>query len=342
MGVKTVMMRRALSLAKRGWGKTSPNPMVGAVIVRDGVIVGEGYHHAAGKSHAEVEALRAAGSAARGADIYVTLEPCSTHGRTPPCTEALIAAGIRRVFVGTRDPNPKHAGRAAEIFEAHGIVYESGVLEAACTLLNEDFFHWVTLGRPFILLKMAMTLDGKIATADGDSQWVTGDIARRRVQKLRQWADAVWIGGGTARIDKPSLRVRVPSNWRSQPRRLVASSCLSSLELSDLMPGEPVPEVIDCSSESLVWSQVLSWGKAGMKSILVEGGGEFAALLLRMGLIDKVEFHIAPKILGGCRSRPVIGGTDPLLMADAIPLERVVHFKLGTDFATSGYPVFRR
>jgi len=166
-------MHRALALAKRAWGQTSPNPMVGAVVVRDGREIGAGYHHRAGEPHAEVNALRDAGAAARSADVYVTLEPCCTHGRTPPCTEALIDAGVRRVVIGCLDPNPAHSGRAVGVLEKAGIQVEAGVQERPCQVLNEAFFHWIQTGRPFVLLKMAMTLDGKIATAGGDSKWVT-------------------------------------------------------------------------------------------------------------------------------------------------------------------------
>ncbi|MCK5805499.1 MAG: bifunctional diaminohydroxyphosphoribosylaminopyrimidine deaminase/5-amino-6-(5-phosphoribosylamino)uracil reductase RibD, partial [Lentisphaeria bacterium] len=217
-------MKLALRQAMRGWGRTSPNPMVGAVVVRDGVPVGRGYHCAAGTPHAEVHALADAGVAARGATVYVTLEPCCTHGRTPPCTQALVDAGVRRVVIGCLDPNPRHAGRAVGVLQAEGIEVEHGVLEKDCRRLNKAFFWWITHARPYVCLKMAMTLDGRIATAGGDSKWVTGPRARARVQRMRRWADAIMVGGETFRLDNPSLTVRTPQNWWRQPERCVWTS----------------------------------------------------------------------------------------------------------------------
>ena len=199
-------MLEALSLARMGWGLTNPNPMVGCVIVKDGEVIGRGFHHRAGEAHAEINALRDAESRqrdCRGATLYVTLEPCSSYGRTPPCTEAITASGIGKVVIGAMDPNPKHAGRGVEILRGHGIEVVCGVESSACWELNRHFFRWITSGKPFVRLKMAMTLDGKIATAEGDSKWVTGIEARRRVQQLRRLADAVMVGGNTLRLDKP-------------------------------------------------------------------------------------------------------------------------------------------
>ena len=175
-------MSLALSEAEKAWGLTTPNPMVGAVAVKDGEVIGKGYHHRAGCPHAERELLAECGDALRGADVYVTLEPCSTVGRTPACTEGLISAGVKRVIVGCEDPNPRHRGRGLEILRAAGIEVESGVLEKECRELNRAFFKWITTNRPFVLLKMAMTLDGKIADSTGESKWITGELARSRVQ----------------------------------------------------------------------------------------------------------------------------------------------------------------
>ncbi|RMD74174.1 MAG: bifunctional diaminohydroxyphosphoribosylaminopyrimidine deaminase/5-amino-6-(5-phosphoribosylamino)uracil reductase RibD, partial [Lentisphaerae bacterium] len=180
-------MRLALECARQGWGMTSPNPMVGAVVVNAHGNAWQGYHKAAGQPHAEVEALRAAGEAARGSTLYVTLEPCSTHGRTPPCTQTILRAGIKRVVVGCLDPNPKHAGRGLEWLRAHGVEVTNGVLEQECSQLNDAFNCWIRYRRPLVWLKMAMTLDGKIATASGCSQWISGEKARRKVQRMRQW-----------------------------------------------------------------------------------------------------------------------------------------------------------
>lgn len=332
-------MQEALTLAETAWGMTSPNPMVGAVVVRDGKIVGRGCHRRAGEPHAEVNALRDAGDAARGADLYVTLEPCSTSGRTPPCTGAIIGAGIRRVFIGASDPNPLHRGAGMRILSDSGLEVAGNILRKPCEKLNEAFFKWIVTGTPFVLLKMAMTLDGRIATAGGASQWITGPEARRRVQRLRQWADAVMIGGGTARADRPGLMVREPADWERQPRRLVASARMTGDEAAALLQPGVRPEVIRAAAPS-EWRQVLRrLGGENVTAVLVEGGGELADSLLKAGAVDKVEFHIAPKILGGRGSRPVVGGDNPETLAEAVPLAEVETFRLGNDIGVSGYPV---
>ena len=330
-------MRQALTLARQAWGMTSPNPLVGALIVRDGRIIGRGYHHRAGEPHAEVNALRDAGEAA-GATAYVTLEPCCSHGRTPPCTDALLRAGVSRVVVGSSDPNPRHAGKGIEILRQAGIEVLTGVEQTACDRLNESFFKWIVTGQPFVLLKMAMTLDGKIATAGGDSQWVTGPAARERVQYLRQWADAVMVGGETVRRDRPGLTVRNIPDWPRQPRRLVVSRSLTPVTAAELMAPGPMPEVLAPSSPA-EWRETLSrLGREQVTAILVEGGGELAGTLLQAGTVDKVEFHLAPKILGGTHSRPVVGGTDPLKLSDAMALRDLTVEPLGDDFMLTGYP----
>jgi len=218
-------MRLALTLARRGYGGTSPNPMVGAVLVKNGNIIGRGWHRRAGLPHAEIEALRAAQSRknnVRGATLYVTLEPCSTHGRTPPCTEAIIAAGLRKVIVGATDPNPKHAGRAFKILQSAGIEVAHGILADDCARLNEAFNHWIVHRTPFVTVKAAMTLDGKIATASGQSKWITGDQARVFGMKLRRGADAVLVGVNTVLADDPSLtfRPQAAGNSKAEPKSL--------------------------------------------------------------------------------------------------------------------------
>jgi diaminohydroxyphosphoribosylaminopyrimidine deaminase/5-amino-6-(5-phosphoribosylamino)uracil reductase len=218
-------MTLALALARRGYGTTSPNPMVGAVLVKNGKIIGRGWHRRAGLPHAEIEALHAAqnrGHAPRGATLFVTLEPCSTHGRTPPCTDAIIAAGIRKVVVGATDPNPHHAGRAFKLLRRAGVEVVHGILADDCAKLNEAFNHWIVRRTPFVTVKAAMTLDGKIATADGESKWITGDKARVIGMKLRQGADAVLVGINTVLADNPSLTFRHgPSgNSKAEPKPL--------------------------------------------------------------------------------------------------------------------------
>ncbi len=295
-------MRRALRLAKRAWGQTSPNPMVGAVVVKNGICIGEGFHPQAGSPHAERLALAAAGRRARGATLYVTLEPCCTHGRTPPCTEAVIAAGIQRVVIGVVDPNPRHAARGLKLLQDAGIEVVCGVLEAECQALNEAFFHWIRHHRPFVVLKLAMTLDGRIATAGGESRWITGVAARREVQRLRQWCDAIMVGGETVRQDDPALTVREPADWRRQPHKLVWSRQPASQFPAALRiwANASCPPVFASPETPAEWRQFLAdLGGQEITALLLEGGGELAAAALRAGIVDKVAFFIAPKILGG-------------------------------------------
>ena len=330
-------MSLAISLAKRAWGQTSPNPMVGAVLVKNGRIIGKGHHRIAGGVHAEIDAINSSKGNVRGSTLYVTLEPCCTFGRTPPCTDGIIAAGIRKVIVGCLDPNPRHAGKGMTILKKAGIAVTVGIKESECIELNEAFFHWITTGRPFILLKMAMTLDGKIATQDGKSKWITGAAARLRVQKLRQWADAVMIGAETARTDRPALTVREFRKIK-QPRRLIVSKKLTETDALALLCGGEKPEIISASCRQ-DWTRVLKrLGKEGVVSVLAEGGGELAASLLEAGMVNKIEFHIAPKILGGRNSRTVVGGDNPLSLAEAFNLQKICVKKIGVDLCVSGYP----
>ena len=331
-------MLEALALAQMGWGLTNPNPMVGAVIVKDGKIIGRGFHRKAGEAHAEINAIndvKRQNIDLSGATIYVTLEPCSTYGRTPPCTEAIIANKLSRVVIGSLDPNPKHNGKAVEILRTHNIEVEYGVESAACNELNRPFFCWVTTGKPLVILKMAMTLDGNIATATGDSKWVTGTAARKRVQQLRRLCDAIIVGANTVRIDHPQLTVREPESWERQPLRVVASSNFSQKELEEFFPdGNAVG--VDLSTREK-WDVFLrKLGERKMTAVLLEGGGELAGSALRAGVVDYVEFHIAPKILGGA-GRPVTGGTAPELMSQALMLKNMEIKQYGDDIAVCGY-----
>lgn len=332
-------MTEALALARMGWGLTTPNPMVGAVIVRDGEVIGRGYHCRAGEPHAEINALidvRKHGIDPAGSTLYVTLEPCSTTGRTPPCTEAIQSAGIRRVVIGVLDPNPRHAGRAVTILREAGIEVEVGVERHACGELNQVFFKWVTTGLPFVILKMAMTLDGKIATANGESKWITGPEARRRVQQLRRLSDAIMVGGRTVRADHPALTVREPDSWPRQPLRLVASRSMDDEEVAGYFPDGNV-ERVELETPEAWRSLMEQLGKREICCLLIEGGGELAAAALEAGVVDFAEFHIAPKLLGGRDSRPVLGGENPDSMAFARRLHRVKVNRYGEDFAISGY-----
>ena len=333
-------MLKALELAEKAWGQTSPNPLVGAVVVKDDKIVGRGYHHCAGEAHAEVNALRDAGENAEGADIYVTLEPCSTFGRTPPCTQAIIEAGIKRVFVGSVDPNPAHAGKGLEILEQAGIKTECGIEKEACDKLNETFFHWITCGKPFVILKMAMTLDGKIATADGQSKWITGPAARKHVQHLRKWCDAIMVGGETVRKDKPGLIVRGINGFWKQPLKLIATRSMDDKDLQEYFPDKSA-RAVSPSSPAEWQDLLLELGKENITALLIEGGGELAAEVLNAEIVDKIEFHIAPKILGGKDSRSVVGGESPLTLEDAKFLRDYKLEIVGDDIIISGY-ILRR
>ena len=332
-------MRKALALAGKGRGTTSPNPMVGAVIVREGRLLGAGWHQRAGGPHAEINAFRSLADPeqARGATLYVTLEPCSTTGRTPPCCDAIIRHGIRRVVAGCTDPNPKHAGNGFELLRKQGIEVVQGVCEKACRELNEAFFHWIVTGRPFVLLKLAETLDGRIATASGSSQWITGAAARKHVMELRLLADAVMTGAQTFRTDAPSLTARKQDGTvLKTPRRIVLTRDPERLHLPPGWETAALP-----SREA--WKNYLEkLGREQVTFLLLEGGGELAASALHAGAVDKVEFHIAPKILGGRGSRPSVGGEDPASIDNALKLENVRCRKLGEDFILSGVPAERK
>ena len=328
-------MGLALSLARRAYGMTSPNPMVGAVVVKNGVVIGKGYHHQAGQPHAEPMAIADAEKRhhgeLRGSTLYVTLEPCTTYGRTPPCSEKIIASGIKRVVIGAMDANPKHAGAAVSILQGHGIQVDCNVLEEKCRALNESFFWWITKKRPFVLLKMAMTLDGKIATQNGDAKWVSCAASRQLVQKMRRWADAVMVGGNTARLDNPSLLVRSPANWKHQPRRLVWTSKPLPAECAMLTDGGTAPELVKPIGRSQWLAFLDKLGAEDVTALLLEGGGELAAAALQAGIVNKVAFFIAPKLLCGRDSKAVVAGENPALMSEALKLDNVKVQKIGED-----------
>ena len=332
-------MLLALGCARKAWGCTNPNPMVGAVIVRGNEILATGYHHKAGEAHAEVDALRnasAGGIDVRGATIFVTLEPCCTHGRTPACTDAIINAGLKKVVIGCLDPNPKHAGRGVKVLRDAGIEVEYGIEEEKCIELNAPFFTWITTGKPFVMLKMASTLDGKSAAENGDSFWITGESARSRVQELRRLSDAIMVGANTVRLDHPRLNVREPENWEKQPEVIVASGSLTQQELEEYFPGRKC-RVVKLDSVSDWDSLLLELGAKNIMALLIEGGSELAASAIAANAVDYVEFHIAPRILGGRNSRPALGGENPEKMASALDLKMVEVKKIGADVAISGY-----
>jgi diaminohydroxyphosphoribosylaminopyrimidine deaminase/5-amino-6-(5-phosphoribosylamino)uracil reductase len=374
------IMRLALRLARRGYGATSPNPMVGAVLVKGGKIIGRGWHRRAGLPHAEIEALRDAqkrGHNPRGATLYVTLEPCCTHGRTPPCTDAIIAAGIKRVVIGATDPNPKHSGKAFKILRRAGIevcglrrhvgAFKSGdtsphsKLAEECERLNEAFNHWIVHRTPFVTVKAAMTLDGKIATASGESKWITGEKARAHVMKLRQGSDAILVGINTVLADDPSLTFRkrkAESGKRKQKllRRIILDS-LARMPLTAKVVGDEfaalttivVRESAPKNRVAILAKKVnviiapianskldLKWllkklGSENVTSLLVEGGGAVNASFLLGGLAQRAAFFYAPKILGGRDSRKGVAGGGVTNLAGAIQLKDIEWKRIGED-----------
>jgi diaminohydroxyphosphoribosylaminopyrimidine deaminase / 5-amino-6-(5-phosphoribosylamino)uracil reductase len=353
------MILHCLELARRAAGETAPNPLVGAVIVQGDKIVGEGFHPKVGQPHAEVLALRAAGERAKGAIAYVNLEPCSHFGRTPPCANALIEAGISKVIVGMVDPNPQVAGAGIARLQDAGIEVVVGVEEAACQELNEAFAYRIHHQRPFGILKYAMTLDGKIATTTGHSAWITSPPARAIVHQLRSSCDAIVIGGNTARRDNPHLTSHGQGH---NPLRVVMSRSLNlprsaNLWQTDIAPtvvfteagvqpefqkflGGQGVEVVECVG--LNPAQVMqNLGDRGHLSVLWECGGTLAAEAIRAGAIQKVLAFIAPKIIGGVAAPSPIGDLGLAQMTDALELERVTWRLMGVDLLMTGYLVDR-
>ena len=362
-------MRMALGLAQRAFGRTSPNPIVGAVLVKGGKIIGRGWHHAAGSPHGEIEALRdakAKGNNPRGATLFVTLEPCSTHGRTPPCTGAIKAAGIKRVVVAAADPNPKHSGKGFAILKRAGVEVVHGVMADEANRLNEAFNHWIVRRTPFVTVKAAMTLDGKIATASGESKWITGEKARAYGMKLRQGADAVLVGINTVLADDPALTVRGVQSSKfkvqSRKRRIVLDSmartplrakvvadelrALTTVVVSNAAPKQRVAQLakrvnvivapLKKSKDGSPPAIDLRWlmkklGAENVTSLLVEGGGEVSASFLLGGLAHRVAFFYAPKILGGRNARKNVGGIGIQKVSEMIKLREVEYKWLGPD-----------
>ncbi|WP_407061216.1 bifunctional diaminohydroxyphosphoribosylaminopyrimidine deaminase/5-amino-6-(5-phosphoribosylamino)uracil reductase RibD [Acaryochloris thomasi] len=351
------MMQRCLALAQQAAGRTAPNPLVGCVIVRDGEIVGEGFHPQAGEPHAEVFALRAAGKQATGATAYVSLEPCNHFGRTPPCTEALINAQVARVVVGMVDPDPRVSGRGIERLRSANIRVIVGVEEQACQDVNEAFIHRTLHQRPFGTLKYAMTLDGKIATSQGHSAWVTQEAARTHVHQLRSTCDAVIVGGNTVRHDNPRLTSHVGGN-SPNPLRVVMTRSLQlpkTAHLWDqeeaatlvLTEGNPNPqfqtELIEqgvevVNLESLTPLHAMNYlNQRDILSVLWECGGTLAAPAIADGVVQKVLAFVAPKIVGGLSAPSPVGELNLNKMTSAITLERVHWRTLGPDLLVEGY-----
>jgi diaminohydroxyphosphoribosylaminopyrimidine deaminase/5-amino-6-(5-phosphoribosylamino)uracil reductase len=349
------MMQRCLELAQRALGKTAPNPLVGSVIVQEGEIVGEGFHPKAGEPHAEIFALRQAGTQAKGATLYVNLEPCNHYGRTPPCSEAVIQAGIQRVVVGMVDPNPQVAGKGLARLQAAGIAVTVGVEEAACQRLNEAFVHRILHQRPFGILKYAMTLDGKIAATTGHSAWVTTEAARSEVHQLRAACDAVIVGGATVRQDNPLLTSRQASHT---PLRVVMSRSLNLPPTAHLWDITLAPTLVctqphrnpdlqthlrqqgveilelDPLTPAAVMTHLYD---RGFSTVLWECGGTLAAQAIADHAVQKIWAFIAPKIIGGNNAPSPVGDLGLQKMTDALPLQQISWRSIGPDFLVEGY-----
>lgn len=365
MQKKEEYMRRALELARKGEGHTSPNPMVGCVVVKDGRIISEGYHEKYGEFHAERNALTRCTEDTAGADLYVTLEPCCHQGKTPPCTDIIIEKKIARVFVGSMDSNPLVAGKGVQILRDHGIYVETGILDAECRKLNEVFYHYIAIKTPFVVMKYAMTLDGKIACATGDSKWVTGEIARTQVHRMRGRYRGIMVGIGTVLADDPMLNCRVEGGV--DPVRIICDSNLHIPTESQIVKtASDIETIVACSQEALeserkqekirrlkeAGIQIIGTegahgvnlvelmkklGGQNIDSILLEGGGTLNASALEDGIVNKVYAYIAGKLIGGMDARSPVEGMGIDRMADAITLQNMEIEKLGDDFCIVGY-----
>ena len=354
-------MKKAIELAKRGTGRTSPNPLVGAVVVKNGKIVGTGYHHKCGGPHAEIIALKKAGSLSRGADIYVNLEPCNHQGRTPPCTEAIIKAGIERVFVATRDPNPLVHGSGMKRLREAGVEVHEGPMEEEAVKMNEIFFKYIKTRLPFVALKTAISIDGKIATSTGESRWITGVGARQHGHILRNQYDAILVGIGTVKKDNPRLTCRLPGKEGRNPIRIIVDSKLSIHHDARVFDTDTAASIIIATTHEAPLSRIeqiqkratillineglevdLSLllkrlGEMEITSILVEGGSRISGSFLTARLVDKYYCYIAPIIIGGERAPGAFGGEGISQLSDASRLMDLSVTHLGEDLLVTGY-----
>lgn len=348
-------MDRAIQLGNKGCGWISPNPMVGAVIVKNGRIIGEGYHEKYGEAHAERNALAACRESPKGAVMYVTLEPCCHYGKQPPCTEALAAAGIKQVIIGTRDPNPLVAGKGITYLKQKGILVKEGVLEEECKKMNQVFFHFIQTRRPFVVMKYAMSMDGKIACYTGDSQWITGEKAREQVHKDRHRYSAIMAGAGTVLADDPLLtcrmkngknpirvicdtHLRIPPSCRVVQTAFEAPVILATC-CGDKARQEPyeragcriltVPEKNGHTDLSVLMKRL---GEEGIDSLLLEGGGTLNWSALKNGIVNKVQAYIGPLLIGGEGAKTPVSGEGYSCLKEAVRLKNTEIIKLGEDF----------
>lgn len=360
-------MAMALRLAEQARGRTSPNPMVGAVVVKDGQVVGRGFHPRAGAPHAEIFALREAGERARGATLYVTLEPCSHYGRTPPCVDAIIAAGISEVHMAMIDPNPRVAGEGKRRLEAAGIRVVVGEREAEARALNETYIHWITTCRPFVIAKFAMSLDGKIATCTGHARWITGPAARRRVHELRDMVDAILVGVNTVIMDDPQLTTRLDKPDVRHPLRVILDTRgripMTARVVDPSLPGHTVVATTSAMPASLqkalrargveVWEMpaesfgvsieavLARLGEREVTSLLVEGGSKVLGRFFAGGWVNKVVAFIAPLIIGGQGAPSPVGDPGVRRVEEAWRLEQVQVERVDGDIMITGYPASR-
>jgi len=356
-------MRQALELAEKGAGFASPNPMVGAVIVRKGEVVGTGFHKRFGSAHAEVNAIAAAGEKTRGADLYVTLEPCNHTGKTGPCTQAILAAGITRAVIAIPDPNPDVTGGGTAFLRSQGIIVETGVERRAAERLNEAFIHFIRTKRPFVTAKCAATLDGRIATANGDSKWVTGPEARAEAHELRHRHDAIIVGIDTVLTDNPGLTTRREGQPGQDPIRVIIDPDARLPETAKMLTQPSDAEtwvLMDEKTEPAKQKKLLTagvrllplaathgrfdmaevmvmLGENNISSVLVEGGGAVLGSALREGVVQKIAFFYAPKLLGGDDGIPICRGRGAEMMADAMEIDDLTVRPLGSDILMEGY-----
>ncbi|MDF2985395.1 MAG: ribD [Eubacterium sp.] len=356
-------MKKVLELAKAGWGRTNPNPLVGAIIVKNGEIVAEGYHEMPGGPHAEVAAFSNAGSCVRGGTLYVNLEPCSHYGRTPPCAERIIKEGISKVVMAMEDPNPKVAGRGRKLLQAAGVETVTGVLEQEAVKLNEIFVKYITCKRPFVIMKTAMTLDGKIASACGDSKWISGESSRQQVHSIRDRVSAIMVGVNTVMTDNPSLTTRINGKTGKDPVRIIVDSKGVIPVNSQVINIQSSAGVIIATTSAIEIEKEKQLADKGVRilkldgpdghvdlkklmdelylseidSVLLEGGGGLNAAALNSGIVDKLMIFVAAKIIGGKNSKTPVEGEGIPLMKDAIKLENIEVNRFDEDILIEGY-----
>ncbi len=376
-----IFMQKALALAAKGKGRTSPNPLVGAVIVKGNKIIADDYHRKAGTPHAEILALKKAGAKARGAALYINLEPCChTDKKTPPCTKSIIKSGIKEVVAAMLDPNPKVRGKGIRELQNAGIETEVGIMETEAKNLNEAFIKFITKKEPFVILKIAQSLDGKIATSKGESKWITGEKAREYVHKLRNEVDAVLVGIGTVKKDNPSLDCRIKGG--RNPYRIIVDSNLqiplnakvlkyndSKTIIATISPPSPsfsrggfqtrpykkelmsyqkkserlndmgirILQVKDNNGKVDLKALIKELGKLDIARVMIEGGSSINASALSSGIVDKVLFFLAPKIIGGADAVPSVGGKSPAFLKNAVKIKNLQVKKIGEDFLFEGY-----